>query len=148
MPNAQRKIATETNPANYTGDELKAYLAYQETGKSTQVKYFGQPVGETNFTEEDRIKIREARKAHRLAFQSPSRKQEVIAAIRRKDHVITGHRVNVLGNKKVVRITDTSIEVPKKAKLTLVKPLKVKTAKADGAKTEAVATAPAVATTA
>jgi hypothetical protein len=141
MPQVQPVV--EAKPANYTQEQLAAYLEYQVTGKATKVRYFDQPVGDTHFTDGDRQKIRDARKMHRDTLSHGPAKAAIIQEIKQKKHVITGHRLNVLGNKRVLRLTDTSIEVPTKPKLKLVKAPKVKAVKI--AKAEVNAATPAVA---
>lgn len=150
MPQAQVKVTPMRDLFPYTQDQLAAYLEYQRTGRPTTLKHFDHPVGEIDFTKEDRAKIQEARKFRSDVLSKGPAKAAILAEIRHKKHVVTGHRFNVLGNKQTLRLTDTSIEVPKKAKLTLVKPAKVKAPKVKAAKpaapaAEAQAPAPAIA---
>ena len=145
MPQVQ--IKPEAKPANYTQEQLAAYLEYQVTGKSSMIRYFDQPVGETNFTDGDRKAIREARALHTANLKHGPVKAAIIQEIKKKNHQLTSHRVNVLGNKRVLRLTDTDIKVPSKPLLKLVKAPKVKALKAvkvEVAKAEVNAEAPVV----
>lgn len=146
--NAVKRTHDKSKPVNYTAEQLDGYVEFCRTGRATQLKYFDTPVSEVNFTEDDWVKVREARKAHKALYANVKAKSMLLKELRSKTKVVTANRINFYGDRQVVRIKDTSVKRPEKVKLTLVPaPRKPKSTKPAPAPAAAEVAAPAATAT-
>jgi hypothetical protein len=95
---------------NYTPEQLAAYLESQLTGKANNGKPFDQPVGETNFTDEDRKLIQEARRMHRETLSAGEAKSAIFHEIAKPHWKLIGSRENAKGNRKGLRLFNPTIQ--------------------------------------
>ncbi len=102
MPKQNREI-------NYSREQLAAYLESQLTGKSVMGKPFGQSISETNFTEEDRKAIQEARRMHRLTVSVGAAKAALLHEIKNPKWKMVGFRENAKGDKRGMRFVNPTV---------------------------------------
>lgn len=90
-----------------TDEQVVAYCDALLTGKAI-AKPFSYPMGKINFSRDQKDKIREARKLHRLALASIEAKSAVIESIRGNAWKLLGFRENVAGNRRALRFGNFS----------------------------------------
>jgi hypothetical protein len=100
------EAAAEVVP-NYTQDQLTAYLDSIESGKTLDHPAFDQKLSETNFTEEDRERIRMSRKVHRAIVANPSYREIILAAV--SELTLTSHRESANGVTTTLRLRDEAL---------------------------------------
>lgn len=103
MPKQSGKI-------NYRPEQLERYLESQLTGKALVGKPFDQSVGDTNFTEEDRKRIQEARRLHRETLATGEAKAAIMHEVKSPAWKLIGARENAKGNRRGLRLFNPTIQ--------------------------------------